>query len=237
MGYSGKQPYFKWFIKLISLETLITMSIFSAALLIFVFLARGILESDTFLFDQRAFQFTDRYISASHTELMEYISFFGSHLFLIPANLILIVVFIIKKDRWNSIIIPAVASSSVLMLFILKFIFQRARPVNPLFLKAAGFSFPSGHALMSVTFYGLILYILISQQKNNWLKLLYVLIFSGLIVIIGLSRIYLRVHYASDVIAGFSLGIVWLMISLAILSNMENRYFKSSQFTTPANQD
>lgn len=224
----GNQSHYKWFIKLISLETFITMSTFTVALLLFVFLAHGILDSDTFSFDQGAFQFTDRYISASHTQLMEFISFFGSHLFLIPANLILIIVFIVKKDKWNSIKIPAVAITSVLMMLILKLIFQRARPVNPLFIKAAGFSFPSGHALMSITFYGLLLYILISRQKNNWINLLYSIIFSGFILIIGLSRIYLRVHYASDVIAGFSLGLAWLIISLWILSKMEKRYLKTA---------
>lgn len=226
MPHSGNRFNSKWFIKFISLGTLVTMVTFTAALLLFVFLAHGIFESNTFLFDQRAFQLTDKYISARRTNIMEFLSFFGSHLFLIPANLILIIVFILKKEKWNSIKIPAVALSSVIMMFILKFIFQRARPLDPLLAQAAGFSFPSGHALMSVTFYGLLAYILVNQQKSNWLKFLYIFIFSLFIMIIGISRVYLRVHYASDVIAGFCLGIVWLIISLLILSNVEKYYLE-----------
>lgn len=228
MHQQGKENHFKWFIKFISLETLITMCTFVAALLLFLFLAHGILDSDTFSFDQRAFQFTDSHISDRLTELMQYLSFFGSHLFLIPANLILIIVFVLKKDRWNSIKIPAVAFSSVLMMLLLKLIFQRARPIDPLLEQAAGFSFPSGHSLMSVTFYGLILYILVKHQKNTWLKLIYSFIFTSFIILIGVSRIYLRVHFASDVIAGFCMGILCLIISLWILSNAENRYFNQN---------
>lgn len=236
MLHPGKRFNIKSFVKMISLETIISMAVFSSALLLFVFLAQGILDSDTFLFDQRAFQFANIYISPVHTQLMQYISFLGSHLFLIPANLVLIIVFILKGERWNSIKIPSVAISSVLMMLLLKLIFQRERPVDPLLAQAAGFSFPSGHALMSITFYGLILYILIKQQRSIWLKFLYALIFTGFILMIGFSRIYLRVHYASDVIAGFSLGLVWLMISLWTLSNIENRYFKSHGFDTSVSE-
>lgn len=237
MLHHGNSSHFKYFIKFISLETLITMCIFVGALLLFIFLAHGIFESDTFLFDQKAFHLTDKYISSRHTALMGFLSFFGSHLFLIPANLILIVVFIIKKEKWNSIKIPSVAISSVLMMFLLKFLFQRARPLDPLLMKAAGFSFPSGHALMSVTFYGLILYILIKQQKNIWIRMVYAIIFSGFVFMICLSRIYLRVHYASDVIAGISLGIAWLIISLWILSGAEKRYFRTQQSPSSVKQD
>ena len=229
MPQSGKRSYFKWLIQFISLGTLITLGTFAVALLLFIFLANGIFDKDTFVFDQQAFQFAHQFISVRHTELMEFASFFGSHDFLIPANLVLIVVFIVKKDKWNSIKISSVAISSVLLLFAIKFIFERPRPVNPLLAHAVGFSFPSGHSLMSVTFYGLLLYILIKQQKNNWIKLVYALVFTGFILMIGISRIYLRVHYASDVIAGFCLGIAWLMISLWILSYMEKRHLTTGQ--------
>ena len=233
MSSEGKQSQFKRLLKFISLETLITMSTFIAALLIFVFLAHGIFRSNIFLFDQWAFEFTDYYISEKLTQLMQFISFLGSHLFLIPANLVLIILFIKKNDRWNSIKIPTVAFTSVVMMFLMKFIFHRIRPENPLLYEAAGFSFPSGHALMSVTFYGLILYILIKDQDKLWTRLLFSLLFITIIIAIGLSRIYLRVHYASDVIAGFTLGFVWLMISLWILSNLEKRYFKRTKRTFP----
>ena len=154
---------------------------------------------------------------------MEFFTFLGTHTFLIPANLLLIAwFFFIKKKRWWSIKIPAVALSSLLLMFLLKFIFERPRPSDPLLAEAAGFSFPSGHALMSVTFYGLLLYIIFQSVKNKLLRICFATFFIFLILMIGFSRIYLRVHYASDVIAGFSLGIIWLILSLWILSTIEN---------------
>jgi undecaprenyl-diphosphatase len=87
--------------------------------------------------------------------------------------------------------------------------------------EAAGLSFPSGHALMSVTFYGLLIYIVWETVKKTWLKITLVVLLLLLIHIIGFSRIYLRVHYASDVMAGFATGFLWLVISLWIVRRIE----------------
>jgi len=89
-------------------------------------------------------------------------------------------------------------------------------------LKAAkGLSFPSGHAIMAVTFYGLLVYILQHTTPVEWIKYSVTVLLIILIVWIGYSRVYLRVHYASDVSAGFIIGFLWLMISLAVLNGIE----------------
>jgi membrane-associated phospholipid phosphatase len=106
-------------------------------------------------------------------------------------------------------------------MFILKLIFHRDRPVSPLLRAAKGFSFPSGHALMGVTFYGLLIVMVWQIVQQPWLKWTLSVFLVLLILAIGLSRIYLRVHYASDVLAGFSVGLVWLLLSLRILSSIE----------------
>jgi undecaprenyl-diphosphatase len=87
--------------------------------------------------------------------------------------------------------------------------------------EAKGLSFPSGHALMSFAFYGLFIYLTWEGVENKVWK--FILIFMLLLTIffIGLSRIYLRVHYATDVIAGFCLGLIWLVFSLLILNKVE----------------
>ncbi len=153
---------------------------------------------------------------------MEFFTFLGTHTFLIPANLLLTALFLfIQKRRWNSIKIPVVALSSLVLMFLLKLIFHRERPVTPLLQAAKGFSFPSGHALMSVTFYGLLILIAWQNIKQLWLKWILSIVLVILILTIGLSRVYLRVHYASDVLAGFCVGIVWLLLSLWILDKIE----------------
>jgi membrane-associated phospholipid phosphatase len=117
--------------------------------------------------------------------------------------------------------VPVVAISSLLLMFCLKFIFHRDRPLTPLLDAAQGYSFPSGHALNSITFYGLIIFIVWQNEKNNFLKWLLTILLVLLIIFIGISRVYLRVHYASDVLAGFSVGLMWLLLSLWVLNKIE----------------
>jgi undecaprenyl-diphosphatase len=118
--------------------------------------------------------------------------------------------------------VPAIALSSLALMFGLKHLFDRNRPLIPLLEEARGLSFPSGHALMSVTFYGLLIYIVFKGFKNKPLKWTLIAMLLALILIIGFSRIYLRVHYASDVIAGFCVGLLWLVICVWVLNRLEN---------------
>lgn len=106
-------------------------------------------------------------------------------------------------------------------MFGLKNLFDRDRPLVPLLEEARGLSFPSGHALMSVTFYGLLIYIVFKGLKNKILKWSLISLLLLLIITISFSRIYLRVHYASDVIAGFCVGILWLVICVTVLNKLE----------------
>lgn len=207
---------------LFSVELLVLIGIFTTALIVFIFIARQVFQGDTRWFDERVFAFIATRVNDINTSIMEFFTFLGTHTFLIPANLLLTAWFLfIQKRRWNSIKIPAVALSSLLLMFLLKFLFHRARPFDPLLQQVKGFSFPSGHALMSVTFYGLIILIIWMDVRNIWLRWTLSLLLVLLIFTIGLSRIYLRVHYASDVVAGFCVGLVWLLLSLWILGKIE----------------
>jgi membrane-associated phospholipid phosphatase len=209
-------------IKLFSLEIFVLVAIFSIALTAFITIARMVFEGKTQNFDNRLLTFISGYVTNINTGVMQVFTFLGTHTFLIPANLLLTAWFLfIKKRRWHSIRVPSIALSSLLLMFILKLIFRRDRPVSPLLQAAKGFSFPSGHALMSVTFYGLLVVLVCQNVKRAWLRYTLSVFLVLLILAIGLSRIYLRVHYASDVLAGFSVGLVWLLLSLWILSKIE----------------
>jgi undecaprenyl-diphosphatase len=200
---------------------LVVLVAFIGAMSIFIFVARMVLRKKNG-FDVWADNFITRYINDGNTEIMKVFSFLGDHRFLIPVNLSLIFYFLfIKKHRWYSIKIPAVAISGVVLMFILKHLFNRERPLTPLLEPARGLSFPSGHSLMSFTFYGLMIYLVWTNIEN---KLLSSVLVTGLLLIIlfiGISRIYLEVHYATDVIAGFCMGLMWLVLSLYILDKME----------------
>ncbi|HSU28832.1 MAG TPA: phosphatase PAP2 family protein [Chitinophagaceae bacterium] len=208
---------------LLSLESLIVIVLFIIALFIFVFITRQVFVIRENQFDFRIFELTNKLVSERTNKIILFFTFLGTHLFLIPANIVLIAYFLfIKKHRWFSIRIPVVAISSLLMMTLLKLLFHRHRPDLPLLREARGLSFPSGHAFMSMTFYGLLIYITIRMVKNPWLKWTLAVLLMLLILTIGFTRIYLRVHYPSDVLAGFATGFLWLVFSLKLLRRIEH---------------
>lgn len=209
-------------IALLSIEIIVLVGIFSAALSVFIGIAKMIFKEKKEDFDQHASHFVANRVSDINTDVMQVFSFLGAHTFLIPANLMLVAWFLfIKKHRWYSIKVPVVALSSLLLMLCLKFIFHRNRPLTPLLAEAKGYSFPSGHALMSLTFYGLIIFLVWQKEKKAWVKWTLSILLALLIIFIGISRVYLGVHYASDVLAGFCVGLMWLFLSLWILRKIE----------------
>lgn len=209
-------------IALLSIEMAFILVIFFVSVIAFVFVARRVFLVGNTDFDHNVFKALEPYVNETNNKIMLFITFLGKHEFLIPANLALIAYFLfIRKHRWFSIKVPAIAISSLLMMFLLKNLFGRERPLIPLLEEARGLSFPSGHALMAVTFYGLLIYITWHTVKNQKLK--WALIISMLIMIhlIAFSRIYLRVHYPTDVIAGLAMGFLWLVVSIKVIRQIE----------------
>lgn len=206
---------------LIIAATLLSLVIFISVIAILVFLIRKPLRKyksiDLGIFD-RIQSWTNPY----RNRFVLFVTFLGNHKFLIPANLLVIFYFLlVAHQNWFSIRVLTIALSSLVLMLLLKTLFQRKRPLSPLLKAAKGLSFPSGHSIMAVTFYGLLLYILLHTINIEWLKWLLAVLLIGLIILIGFSRVYLRVHYTSDVIAGFIIGLLWLWISLTVLSNLE----------------
>jgi undecaprenyl-diphosphatase len=111
--------------------------------------------------------------------------------------------------------------SSLLLMSLLKRLIQRQRPPDPLVDGITNFSFPSGHAFMGVAFYGLLIWYTSVCISNKWLRRIVILFLLFIIAAIGFSRIYLRVHYATDVIAGVCIGFVWLDFCLWFIDKRE----------------
>lgn len=207
---------------LLSVELLAVITIFFIALYAFVRIARMVFLTKNSRFDTKAFAFLGQQVNEVNTGIMQAFSFLGTHFFLIPANLLLIAYFLLKKHRWYSIKFPVIALGSLLLMFLLKMLFGRQRPLTPLLHEARGLSFPSGHAMMSFSFYGLLIIIVYNSTIPAVAKWLIITLLGTSIILIGVSRVYLRVHYASDVVAGFTLGLMWLILSLVILNKIEN---------------
>lgn len=94
----------------------------------------------------------------------------------------------------------------------LKFIIQRPRPDGFRLASVSGFSFPSGHSMVAMAFFGLLAWFVWKYEKDRRQRTLLLAAFGVVIVMVGVSRIYLGVHYASDVVAGFCLSLIWLAL-------------------------
>jgi membrane-associated phospholipid phosphatase len=130
------------------------------------------------------------------------------------------------KTKWYFIKAVTIAVSNLLLMFGLKIFFNRPRPLIPLLKELSGLSFPSGHAFMSLTFFGLIIYFVYRGVTNKWIKWSVIIFLIGIIFLVGLSRVYLRVHYASDVIAGFCFGILSLVLLFMMLNTVQKIHAK-----------
>lgn len=163
-------------------------------------------------------------INDSLTPIIKIITWFGSATCLLPLTLILLIAI---KDKKTGLQIGANLIIITILNQMLKFILQRPRPIEFKIINETGYSFPSGHSMISMAFYGYIIYLIYNNIKNKYLKTALISILSLLIVMIGISRIYLGVHYTSDVCAGFLVSISYLIIYInfanKIIMNKEKK--------------
>ena len=207
----------KALLPIVSLEFLLLSILFLSALLSFAYIVdEAVLEKEN-LFDRQVFQFLAAYTTAEVVSLMASISFFGSSAFLFPAYAVITVFFLFKKQVRSAINIVVVALSSTAVLHLLKRLFQRERPDVPLIESLSTYSFPSGHSVSSFIFSMVLIHVIWKTKIHpawKWTGTILLLLFS---LSIGLSRIILKVHYPSDVVAGFCLGLIWVLLSFWLL--------------------
>ncbi len=211
-------------VKGISVRIIIVLGVLAVFIAALYFLTDEIVLEGETAFDDRVYTFFQRFQTPGTTSLMLFFTFFGSIKFLLPAYLLLSCYFIFfKKNSKRSFNVAAIGISSGILLKLIKNIFQRHRPPHPLIENVAGFSYPSGHSFSSFTLAGVIIYILWeSQVKTGWKYLGTVLLFMYA-ALVASSRVYLHVHYASDVLAGFFLSFVWLTICIFILKRINKK--------------
>ena len=147
-------------------------------------------------------------VSAGMTSFMKIISMFGSGY--IISITCLIIMIIIKDNRERLNIIMCLLLSSVFNNIVLKGIFRRDRPIY-MMIKKGGYSFPSGHSMVSTVFYGYLIYLVYKYIDNKIIKNILICLLIIMILLICFSRIYLGVHYFSDVIGGISIGLLFLI--------------------------
>lgn len=159
--------------------------------------------------DTGIYNFIFKFQSVPATVGMKFFSFLGSATVLITITFI---IFLLIKNKMMATRIAINLTAVFLINRIMKYIFRRSRPEVLRLAEETGFSFPSAHAMVSMGYYGFFIYLSYKYIKNKKLKITSILVLSILIFLIGISRIYLGVHYATDIICGFIFGIVYLYI-------------------------
>lgn len=191
--------------------------IFSICLILFLALAEDIFNKEIMQGDIIGYNFVKTYLIRKQiTPIMKIVTFFGGATCLIGLTIIL---FIIIKNKKIGFLIGINLITITILNQLFKFILQRPRPTEYRIINETGYSFPSGHSMISMAFYGFLIYLIYKYVKNKKLKYISITLISILIIFIGISRIYLGVHYTSDVLAGFLFSISYLIIYILVANN------------------
>ena len=182
----------------------------------FVFLLSEVLESESMKLDEAAYWLIVENLRQSWlTPVMESFSNLAT-----PVSIAVLWVVIAafapgKRPGWC-------AATNLALVFVLnqllKAIVQRPRPDGFRLAQASGFSFPSGHSMIAMAFFGLLIWFVWRYEKDNVKRVFLIIALCAIIAMIGISRVYLGVHYASDVLAGFCLSTIWLVFFTKVIA-------------------
>ena len=167
-------------------------------------------------FDEYFYNLIINLRSDSMTTFMKFITFFASTKFIIVLLLIFLIGYFIKKKKLF-LIIDGIILGEVLLNNIIKLLIGRERPELEHLVTETSYSFPSGHTMVSVVLYGHIMYLINKCKIDNKIKIVLNIFCSLLIILIMMSRIYLGVHFASDVFAGMCLSSAYLIFIIDLL--------------------
>ena len=179
-------------------------------------------------FDSSVFEQINRLHSPVNNTIALFITSLGTGIFLIPAYLLILFYLISTKRRNIAALVACVAAVSLLLSMFLKNVFQRARPPLKHLDYVAGFSFPSGHSMVGFTFCGIVIYLLWTGPFNKIVRLAFSIIVALMALLIGLSRIYLNVHFASDVLGSLLVNVMWLSLCFVCVRVYDHRKLRAA---------
>jgi membrane-associated phospholipid phosphatase len=184
-------------------------------LLLFSWVATEMREGDTKHFDSVVRQWVHGFASPGLTRAMFAISFMGDN-GMFAMVILTVVLFLYERWRRGLVWLSITMVGALILNATLKLAFARVRPVPFFGTLPHSYSFPSGHALMSFCFYGVMAGLIMARVRSRWLRIVLWCATALLVLLIGISRIYLGVHYPSDVVAGYLAGAIWVTTMIAV---------------------
>ena len=194
------------------------MAVAVICVIFFSWIAEEVFEGESLKLDNSVRDFVHSYAAGWLTSVMQFFAFLGSTVFLATATLLGVLILVFRRLYRPAVLLAIVMAGAVILNYALKISFGRPRPLpffdTPL---PESFSFPSGHALFAVCFYGMLARLITSRAESRPLQIAAWTIAALTALLIGLSRVYLGVHFPTDVIAGYAAAVVW--ISVVVLAD------------------
>ncbi len=199
------------------LELLAGLVILTGSAWVFGAVAEDVVEGDTHV-DTRLANWLHDHASPGWTSFFERVTWLGNVPVLVAVTAAAAAVLAWKRRRMELLLLMLAVVGTEILTLGLKLGFHRERPffADPL-ASESSYSFPSGHASVSLAVYGTIAFIAARQLENVRARLAVLVAAAVLILLIGISRLYLGVHFLTDVIAGFSLGLAWVTLCVLLL--------------------
>jgi len=186
-------------------------------LFLFVGMVEDVITSDSIIvIDNQIATFLYHYRDKELVKVFLWITLLGKWEIILFGLLITTLILVLFKKRRDIIGLLVAITGSMLFDVLGKLLIQRPRPEGIAVYNENSFSFPSGHATIAIAFYGFITYYLVRHMKIWQNKINFLFLGITVILAIGLSRLYLGVHFLSDIIGGYLLGLLWLLIGISI---------------------
>lgn len=198
----------------------------SLCITIFLIITFFVIKYDNLVMDQSIYNFFYNFSSSQATVIFLIITFLASKEFIILMCLIFILISLIKRKYQTSFLIILNIVISLLLNQTFKAIIRRERPFELMIVNESGYSFPSGHSMTALIFYGYFIYLTWESNLKKTSKILITILNIILILLVGISRIYLGVHYPTDVIGAYFLGLFYLILYINITNNYIKRKIK-----------
>lgn len=153
--------------------------------------------------------------SEALTPFMKGISYIGTTVPMVVLSLlIMIFLFTVLKHRMELVLFVVAVLGTKIWNDLLKNMFERDRPVEHRLVEEVGYSFPSGHSMVAFAFYGILAFLLWRHLRTRTARTVVILLAITMTLLIGVSRIYLGVHYPSDVLGGYLASACWLGVTI-----------------------
>ncbi|MCF4101524.1 phosphatase PAP2 family protein [Gillisia sp. M10.2A] len=201
--YNSKLPYI--------LTIILALIIVVIGINLFIELTETLKSKTLATYDASIINYVISYRSPILNKILQFITNIGDFYGYLVVALLSAFFFYFKLKNWSYVgqMILILGVSALSNLALKRFI-DRARPMGEHLVSVETLSYPSGHAMSAISFYGFLIYLCYRLKMNRWLKFSLISIFVLLIAAIGISRIYLGVHFPSDIAGGFIAGLIWI---------------------------